>query len=75
MARKLRRNGKHDDRLYEAEIGEKIKGALDGMAFEIDRLRAHRKNVLEAWGEGDYEWLAEYGIITQAELRFMQSRS
>ena len=56
---------------YQAEIGQKIKEAIDFYLTQADSARLAAQLISDYWGERDYRWLAEAGVITQAEANAM----
>ncbi len=55
----------------EADIGQKIKEAIDFYLTQADSARLAAQLISDYWGERDYRWLAESGVITQREADIM----
>lgn len=56
-----------------AEIGTKLREAIDRLRDEAEWLRTQANDIVEAWAEGDWAWLAEEGHLTAAEAAAMQT--
>ena len=55
----------------QSEIGQKIKEAIDFYLTQADSARLAAQLISDYWGERDYRWLAESGVITRREADIM----
>lgn len=54
-----------------ADIGRKIKEAIDHYRTQEEEARLAAQLIRDYWSEGQYGWLAEAGVITRREADIM----
>jgi len=55
----------------QADIGQKIREAIDHHRMESSYHGDQADSIHDAWGERDYQWLADARVITQREADTM----